>query len=60
MKKIGKYISALLCAAILLLSLAACSSTCKEKGCDAEVYKNGYCEIHYALHQLEGALGDLF
>ena len=43
MKKIGKYIGAVVCAAALMLSTAACSSSCKEKGCDLEVYKDGYC-----------------
>ena len=60
MKTIGKYIGALLCAALLLLGMAACSSSCKEKGCDEEVYKDGYCELHYYAHQLGDALGGLF
>ena len=59
MKTISKYISALVCAALLALSLAACTATCKESGCNADAYKNGYCEIHYALHQAEGFLGSL-
>ena len=60
MKKIGKYIGAAVCAAALMLSMAACSSSCKEKGCDLDTYKDGYCELHYAAHQLEDALGGLF
>ena len=60
MKKLGKYICALLCMALLLLSLAGCTATCKEKGCNADAYNNGYCEVHYILHQAEGLLGGLF
>ena len=57
MKKIGKYISAFLCAAILMLSMAACSSSCKEKGCSEDVYEDGYCMEHYLEHALMGAFG---
>lgn len=37
-------------------SLAACSSHCKE--CDNEVYKDGYCEYHYALNVAQDVVGD--
>lgn len=51
-----KKLIALALAVVMSLSLMACSSKCKEDGCDEKAYKNGYCEIHYAMH----ALGDLF
>lgn len=39
---------------LMVISLAACgSSHCKE--CDEAVYKDGYCEYHYALN----AAGDI-
>ena len=57
MKKIGKYIGAAVCAAALMISMVACSSTCKEKGCDEETYKSGYCMEHYLEHQLLDAFG---
>jgi hypothetical protein len=51
---------AILLAAVMALSMVACSRNCKEEGCDKDVFKEGYCEIHYGLHQLEDGLKDLF
>ena len=42
-----KKMAALVMALILALACTACSNKCKE--CDNEVYKDGYCEYHYAL-----------
>lgn len=40
-----------------LASLTACgSSHCKE--CDKEVYKDGYCEYHYAINVAQDVVGD--
>ena len=38
---------------------AGCSKTCKESGCKKEVYKKGYCKLHYAEHYPLEAIGDL-
>ena len=58
-----KRLLALGLALAMVLALAACSSTCKEDGCNNEVYEDGLCEEHYAMHiiteGLEG-LGELF
>lgn len=48
-----KKLVALITASLLVLSMASCSSTCKESGCDDKAEKNGYCATHYALHELE-------
>ncbi|MCI9158520.1 MAG: hypothetical protein HFF55_05920 [Lawsonibacter sp.] len=40
-------------AAAMMCSLAGCSSKCKESGCDDKAEKNGYCQTHWALHELE-------
>ena len=61
--KIMKRVLVLLLAALLVFALSACgSSHCKE--CDREVYKDGYCEYHYALNTagdiVNDALGSLF
>ena len=42
-----KKMMALVLAMILALACTACANKCKE--CDNEVYKDGYCEYHYAL-----------
>lgn len=55
-----KVLTTLLLVGLLVLTLVACSSTCKESGCDEKAYKDGYCELHYALHQAENLLGGLF
>lgn len=53
-----KKFAIVLAALVMTLALAACgSSHCKE--CDNEVYQDGYCEYHYALHQAENMLGGL-
>jgi len=52
-----KKLAALTAAAILILSLAGCSSKCKENGCNDEAVQNGYCAAHYALHEVEKLFG---
>lgn len=52
-----KKIVALVLAFGMSLSLMACSSKCKEEGCEEKAYKNGYCEVHYAINAL---VGDMF
>lgn len=57
-----KKLAALIAAMFMILCMAGCSTTCKESGCNDKAVKNGYCEIHYALHELEKGLeglGDL-
>lgn len=61
--KRGKHMKKLLLAlmaALMLFGMAACSSTCKESGCNEEVYKKGYCAFHYGYHYPEEALKDAF
>ena len=36
-----------------IMGMAGCSSKCKESGCDDKAEKNGYCQTHWALHELE-------
>ncbi|MBP3380433.1 MAG: hypothetical protein J6K77_06190 [Ruminococcus sp.] len=56
MKK--KFFAVLALGAVMLTALVGCG-TCKEDGCDEEVYKDGYCEVHYTLHAAGEALEDL-
>lgn len=45
---------------IAVLQLTACSSdTCKESGCDDEIYKDGYCKYHYYLNAGSDVLKDI-
>ena len=54
MKRIVVLLVAFVIAAVCL---AGCgSSKCKE--CDREVYKDGYCEYHYAINIAEDVLND--
>ena len=45
--------------AVLALGALVGCGTCKEDGCDEEVYKEGYCELHYNLNELAEGLEDL-
>ena len=40
----------------LAASLTACGSKCKS--CDEPVYKDGYCEYHYALNVAQDVVDD--
>lgn len=45
----------------IVLQLTACSlNTCKESGCDDEIYEDGYCKYHYYLNAGEDILKDIF
>ena len=52
MKKMMTLIAILTLAA----SLTACGSKCKS--CDEPVYKDGYCEYHYALNVAQDVVDD--
>ena len=54
-----KKLALTLCLALMLCCFAGCSSHCKEKDCKNEVYEDGYCELHYTLHQAEDVLNAL-
>ncbi len=55
MKKIAVVLTTLAMAACL----TACGSAhCKESGCENEVYQDGYCEYHYAIHAAEEIVGN--
>ncbi len=56
MKK--KILAVLALGAVMMTALVSCGS-CKEDGCDEEVYKDGYCELHYGLKEAGDALEDL-
>lgn len=44
----------------MVLQLTACSfNTCKESGCDDEIYEDGYCKYHYYIHAGEDILKDI-
>lgn len=47
-----KRIVALLLATMTVVAMVGCDSNCKADGCEKDVYKDGYCEIHYAAKQL--------
>lgn len=52
-----KKLAALIAAAILVFSMAGCSANCKWDGCTDKATKNGYCDVHYAMHELEKLFG---
>ncbi len=54
MRKIALFLAV----ALMACSLTACKKTCKASGCDKDVYQDGYCELHYLEHELNG-LGDI-
>lgn len=48
---------------VLILIFAvfkSCGNGCKEKGCHDEVYKDGYCRTHFALHKADEYLDGYF
>lgn len=49
MKKVGF----LLVIAHLLIVLSACGGVTHCKDCDDEIYKDGYCQYHYTLHNID-------
>ena len=51
--RVMKRLVLMVVAAAMMCSLAGCSSKCKESGCDDKAEKNGYCQTHWALHELE-------
>ena len=38
---------------------ASSSDTCKESGCDDEVYEDGYCKYHYYINAGSDILRDI-
>lgn len=51
-----KKMMALIAALALAASLTACGGHCKS--CDKPVYKDGYCEYHYALNAAQDLVDD--
>lgn len=49
-----RLLAALLAGAIAVQT-AACGedNTCREDGCEQEIYRDGYCEDHFYLQQAE-------
>lgn len=41
---------------IILISLVACGGITHCKDCDDEIYKDGYCQYHYTVHQAKDAI----
>lgn len=55
-----KKVLCLFMALMAVLQLTACgSNTCKESGCDDEVYEEGYCKYHYYLKTGSDTLKDI-
>ena len=56
-----KRLPAILLAGLIAVGLAACGedntysedNICGEEECEQEIYKDGYCENHFYLHQAE-------
>ena len=48
-------------ALIAVLQLMACSliNTCRESGCDDEIYEEGYCKYHYYINAGSDILKDI-
>lgn len=57
MKKTGLL---LLVTLLLALALSGCGNTCKEEGCDDEVYQDGYCKYHYTMHNVDETAKGVF
>lgn len=51
-----KKMMALIAALVLTAGMTACGSHCKS--CDQKVYRDGYCEYHYALNTARDLVGD--
>lgn len=46
---------------VAAVQLTACGSkTCSVSGCDEEVYKDGYCEVHYYANEAGNVINGLF
>ena len=48
-----KRLAALIAAALMVCSMASCSASCKWDGCSDKATKNGYCSVHYMMHEVE-------
>ncbi len=48
-------------ALIAVLQFMACSliNTCRESGCDDEIYEEGYCKYHYYINAGSDFLKDI-
>ncbi len=44
---------------VLLLTACSITNTCKESGCDDEIYEEGYCKYHYYLNAGNEFLKDI-
>lgn len=51
-----KKVLALFTAFILAISLTACAGITHCKDCNDEIYKDGYCQYHYTVHQTKDAI----
>lgn len=57
MKKAVKKICAIMLVVAMSVMMAGCGNKCKEKGCNEEVFKKGYCQEHYLEHEIRDLLG---
>ena len=53
-----KKLSLVLAAAVMACMLVSCAGVTHCKECDNEVYKDGYCEYHYALKVAKDTVSD--
>lgn len=44
---------------VMLLAVSCGPKDCKADDCSEEVYKKGYCELHYSINELKDEIGDL-
>ena len=56
MKKLGMSLLVVL----ILCCLTACGGITHCKDCDDEIYEDGYCKYHYALHYADDAANGAF
>lgn len=46
----------LLTAVVMIMSLTACGGITQCKDCGDDIYKDGYCQYHYTLHQAQDSV----
>lgn len=55
-----KKVCTLLVIMLMFIALTACGGVTHCKDCDDKVYKDGYCQYHYALHSIDDTAKSAF